>query len=518
MTGLAAEPHSSKSPPPAPEASGPVAAPDRTPPAARVVVAAAALAVGALATWNSVHKSIWMDEWYSRYTATLPFFQTIHRSLRFELQPPLYFALLNLWLRLEQSAVFGRLLSTVAIMGLVVVMAGVARRLGLRRWSLMALGVAAVPGVIWAAAELRGYGLTMLAAALTWYFFVGLTRTDREPARSDVVGYTLAAAALLLSFYYGAFVLFGQWVAAGVTRRQWGRLTALLAISSITLVPLIPTIRWQAGAEPDRFLQLDLATEPGLALWTTARTFVDGIGANAPIQAQPHATAIAVGVLLLVPLARLAGWRRPRSRDEVLAVVAAGVPVACLGALRLFNISLVLPRYTLVTLPGVIVAMALWIDAIGPVALRVAVAAIVGVALVGDLVNFERSGLQQEDWRAAANYVAAHASDRDVVLVYDPDRSLPFGYYYHGSAPVFGVPTDVQLNAYAPERYLVHDTAQIAARVAAVGADRKGVWFVTKARLALYGPPLTTAYLRAHRRLDPPVYFDGVWAEYAHAP
>ena len=518
MTGLAAQPRPLTVPSPTADAKGPGAVVGRTPRAAQAMVAASALAVGVLATWNSVHKSMWMDEWYSRYTATLPFLQTVHRSLRFELQPPLYFALLNLWLRMEQSVVFGRLLSTVAVMGLVIVIAGIARRLGLRGWSLIALGAAAVPSVIWAAAELRGYALTMLAATLTWYFFVGLTRTDREPARSDVVGYTLAAAALLMCFYYGAFVLFGQWVAAGITRRRWGRITALLAISSITLLPLIPTIRWQAGVEPDRFAHLDLIAEPGLALWTTARTFVDGIGANAPILGQPHATAIAVAVLLLVPLARLLGWRRPRSSDEVLAVVAAVVPVACLGALRLFNISLVLPRYTLVALPGVMVVTALWIYAIGPVAFRVAVGAVVVGALIANLVNFERSGLQQEDWRAAANYVAAHASDGDVVLVYDPDRSLPFGYYYHGSAPVFGLPTDVQLNAYAPNLYVVHDTAQVAARVAAVGADRKGVWFVTKARLALYGPPLTTAYLRAHRRLDPPISFDGVWAEYAHAP
>ena len=38
--------------------------------------------LGALATWNSAHKSLWMDEAYSEYTTRLPLMGAIHRSLR----------------------------------------------------------------------------------------------------------------------------------------------------------------------------------------------------------------------------------------------------------------------------------------------------------------------------------------------------------------------------------------------------------------------------------------------------
>lgn len=516
MTALAAEAR-----PPTPAESPRGSPAGRPPAAAKIVVLATIAGVGLLATWNSVHKSMWVDEGYSWYTATLPILGTFRRALRYELQPPLYFVLLNWWLRIEPSVVFGRLLSTITVMAFVAVMAGIGRRLGLRRWPLAAVLVAALPGVLWAASEMRGYGLTLLVAACTWYFFLGVTQPDREPTRSDLVGYTVAAATLLQCFYYGAFVLFGQWVAAGVTRRRWGRVTVLLAISSLALASFVSTIQWQVESFHDRSLRLDLLTDPQLALWTTAATFVRGAAAEAPILAAPHAIGLAMAVVLLVPLVRAATARHTWSRNEVLVVVAAGVPVICVGALRLFNISAVLPRHTLVTLPGIAILMALWIEAIGSTAVRRAVTAVVVVTVIAGLASYERSGLQREDWRAAANYVTTHAKPGDVVLIYDPDRVLPFGYYYHGPAPVFGIPIDAHLNAYTPAAYLIRDTAQIGARVAASGADRHGAWLVTADHLLLplqHGPSLIAGYMRAHHRLDASVDFEGVRVAYAHAP
>lgn len=514
MTAAAADRPSVRPPPAGPPR-------DRSDTRSWAAVVAAIVLVGVIATWNSAHKSMWMDEAYSWYTAGLSMGQTIRRALRYELQPPLYFVLLNLWLRIQQSVMFGRALSAIAVMAFVGVMAGVGRRLGLRRWALVGVVTVIVPGFIWAAAELRGYGLTLLVAALTWYFFLAVTNTEREPTRLEEIGYVVAAGALLQCFYYGAFVLLGQWIAAGVGRRRWGRVTVLLAISGVALVSLIPTIKWQVASFHDRSARLDVLADPRFALWTTAATMLRAIGADAPILARPHAIAIALCLALLLPLARVTIGRRPWSDDERVVTVAALVPLLCIGALRLFNISTVLPRHVLVALPGLVVVMGLWLAAIGPSAARVAVGAALAASLVASLASFERSGLQLEDWRGAAVYVAAHADSSDVVLIYDPDRMLPFGYYYHGPARPYGIPIDIHLNAYTPSAYVIHDTAQIAARVDTTVGARRGVWLVIADRLLLplqQGPALITGYMRSHRRLDPPVDFDGVRVTYAHAP
>ena len=66
--------------------------------------------------------------------------------------------------------------------------------------------------------------------------------------------------------------------------------------------------------------------------------------------------------------------------------------------------------------------------------------------------------------------------------MFDPDRLLPFAYYYRGPAPMAGLPVDPDVNRYSPFLYAVTDTAQVAARMTAVGVHDR-VWIVEAARL-----------------------------------
>jgi hypothetical protein len=169
-----------------------------------------------------------------------------------------------------------------------------------------------------------------------------------------------------------------------------------------------------------------------------------------------------------------------------------------------------------VGLPGVLLIYGVWIARTAAGWPR----AVTGVVLAGGLIlcltSFERHDVQREDWRAAARYVAAHAQPSDVVLMYDPDRMLPFDDYFAADTsrvPVHGVPIDMDLEHYDPSKYVVPDTAAVAARIASLGAGQRPVWFITTTRLLdrlQYGPAEVTAYLKAHDRLDPPVSFAGV--------
>src|SRR5581483_2149502 len=61
---------------------------------------ASAIGVAALAFWSSAHKSIWVDEAYTLLTAGNSVAGTWHQAVHFELQPPLYFLVIHLWLKL----------------------------------------------------------------------------------------------------------------------------------------------------------------------------------------------------------------------------------------------------------------------------------------------------------------------------------------------------------------------------------------------------------------------------------
>jgi hypothetical protein len=108
-----------------------------------------------------------------------------------------------------------------------------------------------------------------------------------------------------------------------------------------------------------------------------------------------------------------------------------------------------------------------------------------------------------------------------MVLVYDPDRMLPFNDYFvpiSKGIPVHGLPIDVNLERYNPYVYVIRDTAAVAARIEALGAGTRPVWFVSATRLLERlgaAPTVVLQYLSVHDRLDTPVVFRGVQIVYA---
>jgi uncharacterized membrane protein len=110
----------------------------------------------AITIWNSVHKSLWIDEAYSFHSANRAVLTTWHQAIHFETQPPLYFVLLNLWLRLGSPSVhWMRTLSALAAIGCMAFL-WATRPANLGRRGVPAPVFAMVTAtVVWAAAEAR---------------------------------------------------------------------------------------------------------------------------------------------------------------------------------------------------------------------------------------------------------------------------------------------------------------------------------------------------------------------------
>jgi hypothetical protein len=509
IAGSSAPERSMVSTPPA--ASAPV--PVRT---GAWIVATTAILLAALATWNSAHKSMWIDEAYSEYTSRLSVWAATRRALTYELQPPLYFSLLDLWRHLDHGVMFGRALSTIAAVGFVAVMAAVGRRVGLARWPLLAIAAAAMPGVVWAASEMRGYALATLLAALTLYFFLAIVYAPARVRTRDAVGYVVTATALLFTLYYGGFVLAGQWFAVLILRRRVAVLTALLAVVACALLPMAPTILAQIAAHPQDVVPIDILAHPRYAIFKTVSAIIGAFQGRADILPWAHAIPVILAIVVGIPILRALAGRQPWDRDEAAFTVIAATPLVVLGTLRLFDVTPVHPPHFLVTLPGLLLIYGVWMHRTQVGWPRLVASGAVAALVVASLLNYERHGLQREDWRAAAQYVSAHADPGDAVLIYDPDRALPFGDYFDAaptSIPVHGVPVDMDLQHYDPFSYAIRDTAVVAARLQSIGVLGRGLWFVTATQLldALGpSPSFIVRYLSAHDRLDPPVSFEGV--------
>lgn len=454
----------------------------------------------ALASWNTVHKSLWVDEAYSLFTAHQSASATWHAAVRFELQPPLYFVLLNLWMRLGVPTIeWMRVLSTLATVGSVLFLWATARGLGPRDGAVVPLVAAITATVVWAAAEARAYGLALFFCGGTLYFWFRLLDGRSGTPRRDAVLYAVGAYASILTFYFAGFLLLGEWVAALVVGRARRNITLALTAVAVAITPWLPIVFSQTAAHVNPNRSLTDAV-PGAALsggigMRLLSLLESAIFADAPVLHRNVGAIVILGLLLVAPIARWlpstmptplprrpdAGARvSPARWIETALVVTFVVPAACLIVLRATNAVVVFPRHMVCVAPSFVLLWSYWISHQNSVSRRVIAGAALGAACGIALVSYERH-VDVADSRGAARYVALHGAPDEPILIVGPEAALPFRYYFqpsgHPAAPVFGVPTDVSLTVYDPSGFVLRDTAQIGTRVRAA-AVRRTFWML----------------------------------------
>jgi hypothetical protein len=488
-----------------------------------------------LAIWNSYHKSLWIDEAYALSTANRSLRGTWHQALHFEQQPPLYYVLLNLWIRLGPKTVhWMRALSTVCAAGCVLFVWTTRPHAASRR-GVPAPILAMVTGtVVWAAAEARPYALALFFSAWTMYFFVRILDRDDRSWR-DAALYAIGAYAGILAFYYVGFLLAGQWVASVAVRRGWRRLTIALAAVAVALAPWLPVVHDQLteNVNPTPAVVFNPAMRflAGGPATNLPSAFLAAMFGDAPVLTQTSFGTVVIGALLLLVVGlrfavpdgraprvrdcvRLLSRRRPsdsQSPDQDAAasgwlepalVITLAIPSICLLGLQASNIVPVYPRHMVCLTAPFILLCALWTAHIAPGIWRWVGGTAVLLAATLTLVSFERH-VDVADSRGAAAYVVAHGEPDEPVLVVGPEAVLAFRYYYsldRGRAQVFGIPIDAPLDVYDPSRFDLHDTAQIGARVRDARVQQR-FWMVVSQgfvwRIGL-ADSIVTRYLRTH--------------------
>jgi len=190
-------------------------------------------------------------------------------------------------------------------------------------------------------------------------------------------------------------------------------------------------------------------------------------------------------VILLVFLA-LAGWgtlkacrgiwKKEQSGGGLgLTVLALVLPVLCVFLLGQFT-AVWVPRYLLLFLPAFLLLVALGVSALQTgynppqteskerlklVSRRPASGAVaLALCLAASLYSLTGmySGQQKEDWRGVAAYIAAQASQDDLIVLLDEECRVPFSYYYGSQGE------RVEVSRFATEAALDQAVAEIKRR------------------------------------------------------
>jgi len=386
-------------------------------------------------------QSAWLDEGYTMALARHNLGYVIHFTALYDQHPPLYYALLHLWLQAVGFGVLqGRLLSLLCGVGGVIALYVVAATIFDRATALYAAVLLALsPIATWYSDEIRMYAMAGFFAQAALAFLV---RALRDDSWSLWAGFAVAAAAAFYTDYSAVYILIGAGLYAlliGFGRRTWRRFLVSAAAAIVLVLPGLPMLYGQI-----RNNSAAVAWIPAPSPSVVGGSLLDLVSLHpaAPVLI----SLLGAGMALLGALALrrdLGPGRGPkrltRARHAYLflaCVILAPLVTPILLSLThhpaFLTRTVMMATYGLVILfaRGVVVVLrrrGLW-----------------GLLLFLPLLAANGASLHaaaatsiNEDWRGAAAYLRGQVLPGDAVL-FDPGYlQSPFDLYWHGG----GVPT-----------------------------------------------------------------------------
>lgn len=505
-----------------------------SPPSGRRWLALVTLAAFALRVWRLDGQGLWSDESISLERALLPLGAML-AELPVE-HAPLYFVLLNLWLRVAGATDFAlRFPSLWCGVAAVPLVAALARRTVGRRTALTAALLLAVnPLHVWHAQDARMY---TLATCLALAALAALARALRTGAARDWAGYGLAGAATLYTHYYGGLVVAigavggalaivrdgerrgparapeadagtaqpagpaaGPWPGDGAARpgEPWSRpgrgggprlrdLAAAHAAIGLLFLPWLPRAIGVLGFAGWRD-PLDPATLPGLL----ATRFFLGPTMPADLARWPVLGAVALlGLGLAATAADLRRGRAPRGAAPGggwLVVGGVALLVAAIGGIVAWKADLH-ERYFLPATPLLYIAVARGLGALGGGWVRFArplgLALLVAASGVSLWHHYTDLAFSKPDYREFTRHMVEVGNREDALFLLGPGRFLTARYGGDGLPKIYNLES-TKNRAKSP--------AEVEALLDEVARERRRVWLAVEGR----DPGTVMGWLDAH--------------------
>ena len=374
-------------------------------------------------------QSFWLDETYTASAVLHPSLGTALSAVAdTERTPPLYYCLAWAWTELFPLTEAGlRSLSAVVGTATVPVAYAIGREVASRRAGLAAAALVATnPFLVNYSQEARAHALAVFLGAVALLFHLRYRRHERP---RDAVGWGVASALLLATFYYGAFLVAAQ--AAWLLLRSRNRRPVVFALAGIALVgiALAPLALHQgsrnggAGASlPSLVALLPVQFLLGPYLDRTLVVAAALIGAGA---------AVAVGLMI-----RRSGETDRRAAFELvgMAAVIVVIPLVIVlaGGEAVTGTGTFKARNVIVALVPLLVAASLALTSRrAGRAGQAALAAICIGSIVAVVIATQEPDLQRPDWKGVASMVPA---THPTLLVRDHGGNRAVGYYLGGRA------------------------------------------------------------------------------------
>lgn len=423
--------------------------------------------------------NVWIDEIHTLNTIKGPLANTLVRAIDFEMQPPLYFIIMNLWARMGSSVFFLRSFSILCTVLSIWLASRISQSLFSephRGW--LALAVAVNPYAIWAATEIRLYAfLVLISAALLWTFVHGFL-ADGPTAKGKRKWFFAFSVLAIYTQYYAAFLLAALFIGLLVMKRWKAakKLGGWLALTAVSALPLLV-----AAEEQITQRQPYMAVDNGLLNYLSVATRF--LRYPLRLEWMPSTfymivyAACAAGLLALITR-----YRRDLNDGLRLAGTLIFVLTGCfLAAMHFVTHELVNTTHTTVLfLPSLLLpvaALSIVPSArrrMAAIALLVAMISANGIYMVGEYAPMAKFG----DSRRVAEYIAANEESGQAILVFIAELALPLEYYYSGVNRIVPIPAKIPDTNYDLNSFALRSTQDISRAMEREGLRPESLWVV----------------------------------------
>jgi len=439
--------------------------------------------------------NIWADEASTLYATQHGFWTAFQTAAAEQKQAPLYFWVLSLWRKFDDSIFFARLFSVIASIVAIKLFSGLANRLFPVRSALLLTAFFALhPFLLWASLEIRVYSLVILLSIVLIRLFLAAFWDESPPAgnaifRHPKVWFLFAVIIALYTNYYLGFLVAGLFASLIVSARwRQARLFALLMIvAAIAFVPMVIDLRTEFLAKTGGFREERSVIDGLRVLWSHFLTFVLPTEVLPSGEDQTIFSAMRLWIVRLAAaifvLLTLLKRKHISERSLALGAVTATVIVFLLVAGSLLGTSYLALRHASVLfvplmlfLSSVVVDISKGLKERTTRILSVAAGLLVLVSFSYALSALYPNMTKRGDWARVGEFIRQNESPGQPIIVFTAFEALALPYHYTG---VNRILPDEKYFAFPPEasfgspESLIRETEFV---ISEIPPEAEGLW------------------------------------------
>ena len=430
--------------------------------------------------------NIWTDEASTLYTTQNGLFQAFRSVFADEKQAPLYFLLMSLWRKMDDSIFFARLFSVICSLAAISAFSGLARKIWDEKTAFFLTPIFALhPVLIWASLEIRLYSLIILITCLLFSFFYdGYLREEASDKKAQFF-YVVTAIAALYTNYYIGFLLVGAFVALLVLRR-WSAAKSYfwqMLIVGLTITPLFWIIILQFSDRSKTFQSEKSAIESVQILWNHFLTFVLPTELFTTEEGSMF-SRIRLWIVRFSALAVIFVLAKNRFRDLDKNIIAFGTIAAVCAAFFLLvyfrlGAGYVELRHAAVCFTAVFIFVSAVLVKILPKKSWIFAAILYVVFFAYATFSIYPNLTKRGDWARISAFISQNETANQPIVVFQPYDAIALPFYYRGANKIlpdekfFSLLTDAEPGS---ANYL---RSQIEFVISEIPPDANEIWLLT---------------------------------------